>query len=100
MTGARRTGEPDGSDAERRRFRRVVRGFAVGAAIGFPFAGLVAFGSFVGLALDRHFGTGPWLMVAGVVLGAFSAFLNMFRVLSHWQRTESPDETGGDGGVT
>ena len=36
----------------------------------------------VGWALDRRFGTAPWLLVAGVVLGAIVGFYQFIRLTS------------------
>ena len=34
---------------------------------------------FVGRWLDMKFGTEPWLMIAGLVLGATAGFINFFK---------------------
>ena len=39
----------------------------------------VAVGGFLGWALDRHFGTAPWLMILLVVLGFGAGLLNVIR---------------------
>lgn len=36
----------------------------------------------VGWALDRWFGTAPWLLVAGLVLGAVAGFYQFVRLTS------------------
>jgi F0F1-type ATP synthase assembly protein I len=51
------------------------------AGLGFQFAGtLVAFGA-LGWWLDSRFGTSPWLMIAGVFLGAVGAFVALVRAV-------------------
>ena len=36
----------------------------------------------VGWALDRWLGTSPWLIVAGIVLGAVAGFMQFIRLMS------------------
>lgn len=36
----------------------------------------------VGWALDRWLGTGPWLLVAGIVLGSVVGFYQFIRLIS------------------
>ncbi len=36
----------------------------------------------VGWTLDRWFGTSPWLLVAGIVLGAIAGFYQFIRLTS------------------
>jgi ATP synthase protein I len=39
-------------------------------------------GALLGYLLDRMFGTAPWLMIAGIFLGAIAGFRNIFRYLN------------------
>jgi len=43
-------------------------------------AGIVL-GWFAGTWLDRRFGTEPWCMVTGVVLGSVGGFVELFRIV-------------------
>jgi ATP synthase protein I len=36
----------------------------------------------VGWALDRWLGTSPWLIVAGIILGAVAGFMQFIRLMS------------------
>lgn len=55
--------------------------FARYAGLGFQFAfTLVAFGA-LGWWLDSRLGTGPWLLVVGIFLGAAAAFLALLRAV-------------------
>jgi ATP synthase protein I len=36
----------------------------------------------LGYGLDRWLGTGPWLLVVGVVLGAAAGFLAVYRLVN------------------
>jgi len=55
-------------------------GIAYGAALTL-FASVVALGG-VGWLLDRWLGTAPWLLVAGLVLGAIVGFYQFIRLTS------------------
>jgi len=41
---------------------------------------MLAFGG-IGFLLDRHFGTKPWFMLAGLILGMVGGFVNFFRLV-------------------
>jgi ATP synthase protein I len=45
------------------------------------FAAVVS-GLIAGWLLDRWLGTGPWLLVAGIVLGAAAGFYELIRITS------------------
>ena len=55
-------------------------GIAYAAAFSL-FAAVVA-GLFAGWLLDRWFGTSPWLLVGGVILGAAAGFYEFIRTTS------------------
>jgi F0F1-type ATP synthase assembly protein I len=55
-------------------------GLAYAAAFSL-FTAVVA-GLIVGWVLDRWLGTGPWLLVAGIVLGAVTGFYQFIRISS------------------
>lgn len=55
-------------------------GLAYGAALNL-FASVVALTG-VGWAFDRWLGTAPWLLVAGIVLGAVVGFYQFIRLTS------------------
>lgn len=62
--------------------RSLARALGLALSIGVPFAVLVSCGALAGTYLDKRLGVGPWLTVAGVVLGAVGAFVNLVRVAS------------------
>ena len=66
--------EPDNQDENQK------SGLAYGAGLSFFFA--VAGFCGLGWLLDRWLGTSPWLMVAGVVLGAVAGFYQFIRLTS------------------
>jgi F0F1-type ATP synthase assembly protein I len=52
------------------------------AAIGLQFAVSIILFLFIGQFLDRELGTGPWLVIVSVFVGAGLSFYNMYRKLS------------------
>ena len=55
-------------------------------AIAFEFTGSVVAGVVVGYFADRHFGTEPWLLIVGTLLGTGAGFYRMLQILQHVQR--------------
>ena len=66
---------PDTADETARK-----RGLAFGASA-FLVASVVVM-LFIGWQSDRYFGTAPWLLVAGIFLGAIIGFYQFFRLTS------------------
>jgi len=52
------------------------------AGIGLQFAASILLFAYAGQWLDRRLGTGPWLLIVGVFLGAGGAFYSMYRKLT------------------
>lgn len=59
------------------------------AGLGMQFAGSVALFGALGWWLDKRIGTGPWLLVLGLFLGAGLAFFALLRAVSS-QRPNPP----------
>jgi len=55
------------------------KGLSFAARVGTELVAATMVGVFLGYLLDRFLGTKPWLMVAGVVVGAIAGFLNVYR---------------------
>ena len=51
------------------------------AGLGFQFAATQLLFAAAGWWLDKKLGTGPWLLVAGVFLGAAGAFVSILRAV-------------------
>jgi ATP synthase protein I len=63
---------------------KVSKGYAdVGPYIsaGTQYAASIVVCLFIGWWLDVKFGTSPWLVVVGIVLGAVSGFYNLYKTL-------------------
>jgi ATP synthase protein I len=50
--------------------------------VGTVLVGCIALGYFLGAWLDRTWGTSPWGVVGGVVLGSLGGFVHLFRTIS------------------
>lgn len=68
------------------------------ASGGLEFAGAILIGLFGGQWLDRRLGTGPWLVVAGVFVGAAAGFLSLYRTLIGGTKRPESRGPGGPGG--
>ena len=66
--------------AEDQHDTNIKAGIAYGAAVSL-FAAVVG-GLIVGWLLDRWLGTGPWLLVVGLILGAAAGFYEFIRATS------------------
>ena len=52
----------------------------------------VGVGGFIGWALDRQFGTGPWLLVLFVILGFAAGITNVIRTAQAEQRKQQASQ--------
>jgi ATP synthase protein I len=55
--------------------------FGVYGAVGFQLVASFLIGVFVGQWLDKKWGTDPWMMFLGLILGAGGGFYNLFRLV-------------------
>jgi ATP synthase protein I len=58
------------------------KGLALASRVGLELVAATVLGAGLGYALDRWLGTGPWLLVVGVVLGAAAGFLAVYRLVN------------------
>jgi len=58
-------------------------------AVGFQLAATVVGGLYVGNVIDQKLGTGPWIAVAGLTLGAIGGFYNLIRIMSWKAKREN-----------
>jgi ATP synthase protein I len=68
------------------------------ASGGLEFAGAILIGLFGGQWLDRRLGTGPWLVVVGVFVGAGAGFLGLYRTLMAGAKRPESRGAGRPGG--
>jgi len=64
--------------------RKISQQTKLGLALsaGVAVASSVIGGTLLGYWLDERFGTEPWLLVAGVIIGTFGAFTWLYRLTS------------------
>jgi ATP synthase protein I len=67
--------------------RKISQQTKLGLALsaGMAVASSVIGGTLLGYWLDERFGTKPWLLVVGVVIGTFGAFTWLYRLMSRLQ---------------
>jgi len=63
------------------KYHELIKGLALLTQIGLTFIVCIALGFFGGRWLDDLFGTSPWLLLVGILLGVASAFKAVFDLL-------------------
>ena len=58
-------------------------------AVAFEFVGSIMAGVFLGAALDRYFGTDPWLVLTMTIAGTVIGFYRMVQILRRFERNRS-----------
>jgi len=56
--------------------------FGVYGAVGFQLVASLLVGVFLGQWLDKKWGTDPWMMFTGLILGTAGGFFNLFRLVT------------------
>ena len=56
--------------------------FALALSVGMIISSNVVGGVLAGYMLDRWLDTRPWMVITGLILGAISAFIGLFRILN------------------
>ncbi|TVQ98369.1 MAG: AtpZ/AtpI family protein [Deltaproteobacteria bacterium] len=62
------------------------------SAIGIQFGISVVIGAVFGWFLDQRFGTGPWLLLVGVTLGAAAAYRDLWDLNRRLRQTSESGE--------
>ena len=76
---------PDGKKPSYTQYRMLLTASSIGLAVAIAiFLGLA-----LGLFLDRYFGTKPWLMIAGLLLGVAAGFRNLWVMAARVERSEA-----------
>lgn len=68
------------------------KGLSYAARVGVELVAATLIGTGIGYFADRFFKTSPWLMIAGVGVGAAAGVLNVFRFVQSIQKEE--EQTG------
>lgn len=67
----------------------ILKALALTSTIGAELAIMVTLGFYTGRTLDAHLGTGPWLMVTGILLGIAAGTWGIIRTLERfWKEGE------------
>lgn len=65
--------------------------------VGLQFAGSIVLLLLVGQWADARLGTGPWLLITGVMVGAAAGFYSLYRQLMSETRGDRHDARPGQG---
>lgn len=68
--------------------RQVAAAMGDGWIQGGSFLGSILSGTLLGYLADMWLGTEPWLVVAGIVVGSYSGFMNV------WRQSKRAEEAG------
>lgn len=58
--------------------KQMIRTLGYVSTIGISMAASIGIGAWLGLYLDKKFGTEPWLLYVGLALGIAAAFRNLY----------------------
>ena len=78
------------------KFSESLRKVAPYLNIGGVFAGCLLIGVFLGHWLDGKWGTEPWMLLTGSLLGIVSGFYHFFKVVFGLQQGQQGQERGDD----
>lgn len=81
-----------GGEERRAALRRISRDAGPFLTLGIQLALSVVAFFFLGRWLDGLWGTAPWLMLAGLLLGAAGGFVQFFRTVGALERRERGDK--------
>lgn len=62
------------------------------AGVGLQFAASIVLFLLAGQWLDARLGTEPWLLIAGVMIGAAAGFFSLYRQLTGGSSRRGPDD--------
>ena len=75
--------------------RRFIRLLGTLSTVGITLVAATVIGYFMGVFLDRFFGTKPWLTIVFLVFGIAAGFKNLFDAA---RKAADMDDNGGTGG--
>lgn len=69
--------------------RRVIKAITLVSTISTQFAASVVIGFLAGRYADRMWGTDPWLMLVGLLLGLLSGFYSIYYVVTSFEKEDN-----------
>lgn len=78
---------------DRRPWTGTLREYSPFLTLGFQLAAAVVVFFLVGRWLDTRWGTSPWLMLGGLVLGSVGGFIKFFSTIARFERKERERES-------
>ena len=87
------------AEDERTRIRKIGKGYAEAGpyiSAGSQYAASIVVCMLIGWWLDGKLGTSPWLLVAGVILGAVAGFYNLYKSLVSSGDKKGTEEENGE----
>jgi len=78
--------------------RKLIRMLGVLSTVGITMVAATVIGLFIGLKLDKVFGTSPWLTALFLLLGLISGFRNLFQYTKRSQEAMDEDTKGSPKG--
>ncbi|MBC9784523.1 AtpZ/AtpI family protein [Heliobacterium chlorum] len=76
--------------------KRVLRAFALTSTIGAEFAAAVYIGYLAGRYADSVWGTDPWLMLTGVLVGVAGGFFGVYYLVATFFKEDKGKTTEDD----
>jgi ATP synthase protein I len=71
--------------------RKLIRMLGVLSTVGITMVAATVIGLFIGLKLDKVFGTTPWLTALFLLIGLFAGFRNLFQYTKRSQQAMDED---------
>ena len=68
------------------------QGLGMAMRVGVEMMVAIVLGTLMGYALDKYFGTRPWLMVVGVMLGGAAGCLTVYRTVTSIPPVDEDDD--------
>jgi len=74
-------------DDQKTNFSGILKAMALTSTLGMEIAAAVTLGFFGGRMLDGRFGTEPWLMIAGILIGMAAGILGIINTVKRFWDT-------------
>ncbi|MEW5952321.1 MAG: AtpZ/AtpI family protein [Bacillota bacterium] len=73
-------------EEKKRRPNEIVRAMAISTALGTEMAICVVAGFYGGRYIDGLLGTGPWIMIVGILLGVAAGTFGIMKILERYMK--------------